>query len=208
MTRLLHNAALAGKLYLKDSDQLQHPTAMPSPPPRRRPVSRKQLRSRRLNRRSTPGLMVLCGFLYAIAGLGVMGLAELPWLWLIALGGTLLQVIGLAGPQSLQRFRWFKANLLVLISTLGAGMLAIALAIAFNHHGTDQLDDLTIGSALFEVIILSLLAVLLAALCGLVTAALGDRLLRHMAGGPAMTRLGIICVLGLGVGGGLGLLIP
>lgn len=179
---------------------------MPSPFPRRRSANRKAQRLRRTTRQSTPGLTVLCIVLYGIAGFILIGFTGVPWLWMIALAGVLLQVVGLAGPQSLQRFKWFRANLLVLVSTGGAAIVAIALAVALNHQGTDQLDDLTMAGAMLEIALLSGLAVLVAAVCSVVTAALGDRLLRRLPSGAVMTRLGLTCLVGLALGGGLGVL--
>jgi len=118
-----------------------------------------------------------------------------------------VQIITLAGPQALRRFRWLAANLLVLGSSLGAGLVAIALAIALNHAGTDQLDDLTITSVFWDVVRFSLLAVVLAAISSGVTAALGDRLLRQLQQNQTMLILGVTTALGLGLGGMLGFLI-
>jgi hypothetical protein len=129
------------------------------------------------------------------------------WVWGIAAGGSLVQIIALAGPQALQRFRWLAANLLVLGSSLGAGLIAIALAIALNHAGTEQLDGITLNGVFWEVVWYSLLSVLLAAVSAGVTASLGDRLLRHFKQRQTMGLLGLTVLLGLGLGGIFGLLI-
>jgi ABC-type Fe3+ transport system permease subunit len=99
------------------------------------------------------------------------------------------------------------ANLLVLGSSLGAGLIAIAVAIALNHAGTDQLDDVTVNSVFWEVAWYSLVAVLLAALCSGVTASLGDRLLRHYKQRQTVLILSTTALVGLGVGSIFGLLI-
>lgn len=171
-----------------------------SPRPGRPPV-------RLSNRRSSGGLWVLCGLLYAIAGAILTALPALPWLWLVAAAGVVVQGLALAGPQALQRFRWLTANLMVLGSIGGGTALAVALSMALNHLGTDNLDELTMASALTEVVIYSLLAVVLAVLCSLAAAALGDRLLRRYPGRTTSLALVGICLLGLGVGGGIGLVI-
>lgn len=186
---------------------------MNSPSQRRRPLAKPPSRSRRRPSNPLPGLLLLCGLLYAIAGLTLGAFSVPPWVWLLALAGTLAQVIALAGSQALQRFKWLTANLLVLLSIGGAGALAMALSIAFNQAGTDQLDDLTLGGAFWEVLLFSLLAVVLTALCSLATAALGDRLLRHFQDRPTKARqtvfmLAATCLLGLGLGAAFGLLIP
>lgn len=182
---------------------------------RRRPASGSPLRSPRAgrppvrlsNRRSSGGLWLLCSLLYAIAGMLLTALPELPWLWLVAAAAALVQGLALAGPQALQRFQWLTANLMVLGSIGGGTMLAVALSVALNYLGTDNLDDLTFASALTEVVGYSLLAVGLAALCSLTTAALGDRLLRRYPGRTTSLTLVGTCLLGLFIGGGIGLLI-
>jgi uncharacterized membrane protein YbhN (UPF0104 family) len=118
-----------------------------------------------------------------------------------------IQAVTLAGPEALQRFRWLTANLLVLGSITGGTALAAALSIALNHLGTDNLDDLTLGRAIAEVVLYSLLAVGLAVLCSLATAALGDRLLRRNKGHKTSLILVMTALVGLAVGGGIGLLI-
>lgn len=128
------------------------------------------------------------------------------WIWILAVVGAIIQIIALAGPQALRRFRWLAANLLVLGSSLGAGLLAIALAVALNHNGTDQLDELTINSAFWEVFRYSAFAMVLAAISSGVTAALGDRLLRHFQQRQTMAILMATALIGLGVGSMFGYL--
>lgn len=170
--------------------------------PRQRPTRRPSN-----NRRPFFGLWLLCGLLHAAAGLILTSLAN-PWIWLVAAGGTVVQGMTLAGPEALKRFRWLTANLLVLGSIIGGTALAVALSIALNHLGTANLDELTLGRAFLEIVLYSLLAVLLAVLCSLTTAALGDRLLRRNKGSRTSLVLLVTCLLGLGLGGAIGLLIP
>ncbi|TVQ05823.1 MAG: hypothetical protein EA368_18440 [Leptolyngbya sp. DLM2.Bin27] len=187
---------------------------MPSPSQRRRrSAPGSQPRSpvgdaptRLSSRRPFFGLWLVCGLLYAIAGTILIALPALPWLWLVAAAGAVVQGLALAGPQALQRFRWVTANLLVLSSIVGGTALAVALSMALNHLGTDNLDDLTIAGAILEVVVYSLLAAGLAVLCSLTTAALGDRLLRRYTGRYASLALIGTCLLGLTIGGGIGLL--
>jgi len=186
---------------------------------RRRPASGSQSRSPRAarahdratvrlsDRRSSGGLWLLCGLLYAIAGAILAALPALPWLWLVAAAAAVVQGLVLAGPQALQRFQWLTANLMVLGSIVGGTTLAVALSVALNYLGTDNLDDLTIASAFTEVVGYSLLAAGLAALCSLTTAALGDRLLRRYPSRTTSLTLISTCLLGLFIGGGIGLLI-
>ncbi|HZG39296.1 MAG TPA: hypothetical protein VEZ50_11505 [Nodosilinea sp.] len=174
-----------------------------SAPPRQK---RQRSAGQTSGRRPFFGLWLLCGLLYAAAGAILTTLAE-PWVWPIAAGGAVLQGLVLAGPQALQRFRWLTANLLVLGSIVGGTALAVALSIALNHLGTDNLDELTIGSALVEVVFYSLMAVGLAVLCSLATAALGDRLLRRNKGRKTSLLLVVTALVGLALGGGIGLLV-
>jgi H+/Cl- antiporter ClcA len=127
--------------------------------------------------------------------------------WIFAVVGILIQITTLAGPQALRRFKWFPANLLALASSLGAGLLAIALAIALNHAGTDQIDDITISSVFWEVFFYSLLALILAAISSGVTASLGDRLLRHFKQQQTVLMLAATTLIGLGCGSLFGWLV-
>ncbi|MGG6238662.1 hypothetical protein ACQ4N7_08475 [Nodosilinea sp. AN01ver1] len=171
----------------------------PNRPPRSRPSSRAL-------RRPIAGLWLLCGLLYAAAGMILTALAG-PWMWLGAAIGAVVQSVALAGPAALQRFRWLTANLLVLGSIAGGAALAATLSVALNHLGTDNLDDLTLARAIAEIVLYSLLAVGLAVLCSLATATLGDRLLRRNKGSKTSLLLAITALVGLAVGGGIGLLI-
>jgi len=137
-----------------------------------------------------------------------LGAFPIPhWVWIVAVVGILIQITTLAGPQALRRFRWLPANLLALASSLGAGLLAVALAIALNHAGTDQIDDITISSVIWEVFFYSLLALILAAVSSGVTASLGDRLLRHFNQRQTTLILAGTILFGLGFGSLFGFLI-
>jgi hypothetical protein len=180
----------------------------PTPRPRSAPGTRRRQRrpGRPPARRSSTGLWLLCGLLYAAVGVIVTSLAPL-WVWALAGGAAVLEGLALAGPQALKRFRWLTANLLVLLGILGSGGLAVALAIALNHLGTDNIDEVTLESLFRDVLLYSLLAVGLAGLCSLVTAALGDRLLHRHPGSKTSTLLITTCLIGLALGGALGLAI-
>ncbi len=212
MIRVLHNAPLPGKLKPQDlffQDLFQDPFAMNSPSQRRRrpaPTApgRSRQSARPSSRRPFLGLWLLCGFLYAVAGLLLASLGT-PWIWALGAAGALLQGLALAGPKALQRFRWLTANLLVLLGILGSCTLVVALSIALNHLGSENLDDLSLSHAVMEVVLYSLIAVALGALCSLTTAALGDRLLRRHPGSKTSLILIATCLVGLAIGGGIGL---
>lgn len=152
-------------------------------------------------------LLFWCTILYAVIGVILTAFPIPGWVLAIAVAGALIQIVALAGPQALRRFKWLAANLLVLGSSLGAGLIAVALAIALNFAGTDQLNDVSISSIIWDVIKYGLLSVLLAALCSGVTASVGDRLLRHFNQRQTMLILGTAAVLGLSIGSAFGLLI-
>ncbi len=175
---------------------------------RRRSRSTRSSRVRWFTRGSTPWpLLFWCSIPYAIIG-AILGAFPIPlWGWGLAGAGALVQIVTLSGPQALRRFRWLAANLLVLGSSLGAGLIAIALAVALNHAGTDQLDDITLNRLFWEVVLYSWVAVLLAAVCGAVTAAVGDRLLGHFKQRQTVLILSTTALVGLIVGGIFGLLI-
>jgi hypothetical protein len=149
--------------------------------------------------------MLLTGLIYAAAGT-ILAVFPAPyWIWNLALGGVIAQSLALAGPQSLQRLRWFSAQLLVALAMLGALALAIAVAIALGFVGTDNLDQIEVQATAFEVIRVSLLAFVIAALGAIFTAATGDRLLSHFSRLQTMLILAATCILGLGLGGLIGL---
>ncbi|MGB3310430.1 MAG: hypothetical protein WBG32_13340 [Nodosilinea sp.] len=176
--------------------------------PTQRPTPDRQKRQRfagRASRRPIAGLWLLCGLLYAAAGIILTALAS-PWVWAGAALGAVIQAVTLAGPEALQRFRWLTANFLVLGSIAGGTALAAMLSIALNHLGTANLDDITLSRAMGEVVLYSLLAVGLAVLCSLATAALGDRLLHRNKGSKTSLLLVITVLVGLALGGGIGLL--
>jgi hypothetical protein len=179
----------------------------PTPRPRSAPGTRRRRQpGRHAARQSFTGLWLLCGLFYAAAGVIVTSLAPL-WVWALAAGGVVLQGVALAGPQALKRFRWLTANLLVLLGIVGCGALAVALAIALNHLGTDNIDDVTVGSLIKDVLLYSLLAVGIAGLCSLTTAALGDRILHRNPGSKTSTIVITTCLAGLALGGAIGLAI-
>lgn len=210
MTRVLHNAPLPGKLELTKL-LVNGLFAMNLPAQRRRRpnpnrAKRQGSSGRTSSRRPVVGLWILCGLLYAAAGMILTALAE-PWVWPVAALGAVVQGVALAGPHALQRFRWLRANLLVLGNLLGGTALAVGLSIALNHMGTDNIDDLTIGRAMAEVTFYSLMAVGLAVLCSLSTATLGDRLLRRYQASKTSLILVIVVLVAMGLGGAIGLLI-
>jgi hypothetical protein len=164
---------------------------------------------RRINQRMSQhpvpwGLLVICGVLYVAIGLILASFPIAPWFWGIAVLAIIIQLLALGGPKALQRFKALPANLVALGSIVGASGLAVVLSVALNHLGTDQLDDLSIASAILEVFFFSLLALVLAALTAFVTARLGDILLKRVTPPQASLILVFTCLLSLGLGAALG----
>ncbi len=129
------------------------------------------------------------------------------WIWNLAIGGTLLQAVALAGPKALSRSPWLRSNLWLLLSLLGSLALTLAIAIALGYGGTDNIDEIEIGKTAFQVIQMGLLAFFLSALIAVFTAALGDRLLASFKRSQTSLIVAALGVLGLGLGGLLGMLL-
>jgi hypothetical protein len=145
-------------------------------------------------------------FLYAVAGLMLASFPVPYWVWNLALGGVVAQALALAGPKALTRFRWWSANFLALVAIAGTGAISVALAIALNYAGTDNLDEIVPQTAAFEVVRMSLVALVTAALGAIISAETGDRLLLSIFNRLQTTLiLAAVCILGLGLGGLLAL---
>lgn len=173
---------------------------------RRPPVWKTSLE--RLSNQPTPWLWLLgCLVVYGGAGLILGALPSPYWVWILALGAVLAQAIALAGPKTLARFRWWFANLMALLATAGAATLAVALAISLGFLGSNDLEDTLPRELVVEVIQYALLALVLAALCGGLTAAAGDRLMGTFRRFKTSLILAATCIFGLSLGGLVGLTI-
>jgi hypothetical protein len=151
--------------------------------------------------------MGLTGLLYVMAGTIMAAFPTPYWIWNLALGGAIAQSLALAGPKALSRFRWWNANALSLLAILGAVLVGIALGIALGFVGTDNLDAIEVQATAFETIQMGFLALVIAALSAIVTAATGDRLIYSFNRLQASLILAATCVLGLGLGALIGLLL-
>lgn len=151
------------------------------------------------------GWMGLTGILYAAAGTIMASFPAPYWIWNLALGGTIAQALALAGPKALQRFRWWSANLLALLAILGTGAIVVALSIALGYSGTDDLDAIVPKETAFEVIRVSLVALMVAALGAIISAETGDRLLKTFNRLQTTLVLAATGILGLGLGALVGL---
>lgn len=178
------------------------------------PRQRRKLRLWRQSRKrptvpgSIPwGWMFLTGLLYAAAGTVIAAFPTPYWIWNLAIGGAIAQALALAGPQALSRFNWWKANALTGLAIAGTVALAIALGSALGFVGTDSLDEVELGATAFGVIRMGFLAVVIAALGAIVGAKTGDRLLYTFNRLQTTLVLAATCILGLGLGALMGLLI-
>ncbi len=151
--------------------------------------------------------MGLTALLYAAAGVIMASFPAPYWIWNVALGGAIAQCLALAGPFSLRRFRWWSANVLALVAILGTGAIAMAVAAALGYSGTDNLDALVPKETAFEVVRGGLIALVIAALGAILSAETGDRLLKGFKRLPTTIILAAICILGLGLGGLIGVLV-
>lgn len=175
-----------------------------SPPPRRRPRRARRLRPSATSS-AFPWLWVGgCLGLYGAAGTILAAFPAPYWIWYLALGGTLIQAIALAGPKALAQVHWFPANLLAILVILATGATGAALAISLNQAGTDNLDDIVPEATAVEVALFCAVALLLAATAAILSAETGDRLLLRFRRYQASLILAAFCVLGLGIGGLIG----
>ncbi|MGF1523632.1 MAG: hypothetical protein ACFBSF_15050 [Leptolyngbyaceae cyanobacterium] len=177
-------------------------------PPRQTSQYWQQLRSWFDEPAGVPvGWLCLTGLLYAAIGMTMAAFPAPYWIWNLALGGAIAQAIALAGPQALKRFRWLSANGLAGLAILGTAAIGIALSIALGYSGTDNIDEIVPQETVFSVIRVSLIAIVIAALGAIVGANTGDRLLKSFNRLQTTLVLASACILGLGMGGLIGLLI-
>lgn len=142
---------------------------------------------------------------HAIAGLLLVAFSPPNWVWPIALVGTLMQCLALAGPQALaQRSRW-QAWWAVRASCVGSVLLMVALAIATGHGGTNEIDTISLQQTAINIVGTAFGTLVLTVGCTFVGARTGDRLVRLFD----RTRSGLIlvgvCFSGLFIGGLIGI---
>ena len=179
-----------------------------SPRQRRRPSLWRRSRQRTRQPGGIPWAWLgLTALLYLSMGMLLAAFPVPYWIWNLALAGVIAQALALAGPRALSRLRWWRANALVLLAIIGTALIAIALGIALGFVGTENLDEVEVTATAFEVIRLSLLAIFVPAIGAITGAETGDRLLHVLNRLQTMLVLAATCIMGLGLGGVLGLLI-
>lgn len=164
-------------------------------------------RQRRGGRRLPWALLVVVVILYAIAGLILSAFAAPFWVWPLALVGTLLQALALAGPRSLTGLRPEQVRGAVWLACWGAGGLVVALAVAGNYAGTDQLGQVSLESLALTIGLVNLGVILLTAIATVVGTRAGDRLVDVFSRWRSAWVLAGICFLGLFIGGIVGVLL-
>ncbi|NJM96893.1 MAG: hypothetical protein HC800_06620 [Phormidesmis sp. RL_2_1] len=177
-------------------------------------------------RRSAKPLMpwVLIGLLFALyvlTGLLLSVPAPPPWVWALAVIGTLLLIFGLNRPvQSGQisgqisgqlsgqlsgQISGQMADRFELFVYLGGLFLVIALAIATNFIGGGQsFDDIRLMVALVGLALLTVLAIVLTAAVAIVLTIAGAKLMQIL---PYWRRVSILmgtCFIGILIGGIVG----
>lgn len=151
------------------------------------------------------GLMLLYGLIYGGVGFLLTALPAVPWWWPVALVamGVHIWVISRSTPLTPTR-RWLSplsTDGLQILTALG---LTLALTVAMNYLGSDQLNDITVGGTALQVVVFSLMAVGVALACRWVTHHLSHRLLGHLSHRQTRGILGGIGLIGMTLGGALG----
>lgn len=152
-------------------------------------------------------LLTLVMTLHGVTGLLLSVFSPPFWVWPLALGGTLIQTVALAGPRALSPLKGIQILMCRCLTCLGVALSVVALGIAVGFGGTVDIDSIRLvqtGSAIFFV---NLGVLLLTGINSLLIAHTGDRLLATMGRSRSSLSLLSVCFLGLFVGGALGLAI-
>lgn len=153
------------------------------------------------------GLLTLALLLHGVMGLLLSIFSPPFWVWPLALVGILLQSAVLAGPKALSSLQGMRILLSRGVTCLGVALSVVALAIAVGYGGTADIDDIQFVRTGFVLLSINLGVLALTALCSLLIANIGDRLLAKMSRPRCSLCLLSFCCLGLFIGGALGLAI-
>lgn len=177
----------------------------PNPP---RPARR-----RRAAKPLMPWVLISILFLlYVLMGLLLSVPAPPYWIWVLVVLGIPLIAVGLSQPALRQPALSQPAlsqqsARLRLLTYPGALLLVVALAIAANYIGSNQdFDNVRFLVALLGLVVLTLLAVMLTAAAVVVSAQIGDKLIRIVDYRQRLTVLMGAGFVGVGVGGLAGFL--
>lgn len=172
---------------------------VPSPP--------HSAKRRRANRPTLPWVMVgALVVVYVLIGLLLSVPAPPLWIWVPAVVGTVLLVLGLNRPIAASSAA-DTSNWAGLLPYGGALLLVIALAIAANYIGGGQgFDNVRFFVAILGLVLLTLLAIALTAAAAIVSAQTGARLRQTMDYRRSITFLMSACFVGIFIGGLTGFL--
>ena len=145
--------------------------------------------------------------LHGVVGLLLSIFSPPYWVWPLAFGGTLLQSILLAGPRALSSLTGWRVFLSRGATCLGTALSVVALAIAVGFGGTSDIDAIQFSRMGLSVFFINLGVLLLTALCSLLIAHVGDRMLKEMGRTRCSLTVVSFCFFGLFIGGVLGLAI-
>ncbi|MGI8934744.1 MAG: hypothetical protein ACR2FS_11785 [Phormidesmis sp.] len=152
-------------------------------------------------------LISILFLLYVLMGLLLSVPAPPYWIWVLVVLGIPLIAVGLSQPALSQSALSQQSARLRLLTYPGALLLVVALAIAANYIGSNQdFDNVRFFVALLGLVVLTLLAVMLTAAAVVVSAQIGDKLIRIVDYRQRLTVLMGAGFVGVGVGGLAGFL--
>lgn len=165
------------------------------------------VRRRRANRPTLPWMTGGTLFVvYVFIGLLLSVPAPPLWIWVPAVVGTVLLILGLNRPAT-GSLGAGKSDWIGRLTYVGALLLVIALAIAANYIGGGQsFDNIRFFVAILGLALLTLLAIALTAAAAIVSAQTGARLMQTMDYRRSITILMSACFCGIFVGGLTGFL--
>ncbi|MEM9485996.1 MAG: hypothetical protein AAGA83_20150 [Cyanobacteria bacterium P01_F01_bin.116] len=150
-------------------------------------------------------LMALTLVLHGVVGTFLSVFSPPFWVWPLAFGGTLIQAFFLAGPRALSAFRGFRIILMRSLTCLGVALSVVSLAVAIGFGGTNDIDSIRFGQIGGTLFAINLGVLVLTAICSVLIAYIGDRLLVRMGRFRGGMLILSFCFLGLFIGGALGL---
>lgn len=151
--------------------------------------------------------LILALVLHGVVGVLLSVFSPPGWVWPLAFAGTVVQSLMLSGPRALSALKGWRIILSRWGTCLGVAMSVVALAVGVGYGGTDNIDAIRFGQTGLTLFLVNLGVLVLTAMCSLLIAYTGDRLL--LGTGRARSSLGIlsVCFLGLFFGEAMGLAI-
>lgn len=164
-----------------------------------RPNQLRSAKRRRAGKPLTPWSLISTLFiLYGVVGL-LLSVPEPPyWIWVPAILGMLLLILGFHRPANALGRKFDPAGWL---SYLGGLLLVIAVAIGANYIGGKSLEGMSFWVAVLGLAGFTLLSVVLTAAAAIVGAAVSTRLMQFMSYGQSLSVVMSTCIFGLCFGG-------